>query len=50
MKVGRFLGYRNLYAMLLLDALLVVACFYLAYAFRFEFSIPPNELSAFSRK
>jgi FlaA1/EpsC-like NDP-sugar epimerase len=35
--------------MLLLDALLVVTCFYLAYVFRFEFSIPPNELSAFSR-
>jgi FlaA1/EpsC-like NDP-sugar epimerase len=35
--------------MLLLDALLVVMCFYLAYVFRFEFSIPPNELSAFSR-
>jgi len=48
--VRRFFGYRNLYYMLLLDALLVVACFYLAYAFRFEFSIPPNELSAFSRK
>ena len=49
MKVRRFFGYRNLYAMLLSDALLVVTCFYLAYVFRFEFSIPPNELSAFSR-
>lgn len=35
--------------MLLLDALLVVICFYLAYVFRFEFSIPPNELAAFAR-
>ena len=31
------------------DALLVVMCFYLAYLFRFEFAIPPNELSTFAR-
>jgi len=35
--------------MLLIDALLVVICFYLAYLFRFEFEISPNELAAFAR-
>jgi FlaA1/EpsC-like NDP-sugar epimerase len=35
--------------MLFVDALLVAACFYLAYAFRFEFSIPPKEFSSFSK-
>ena len=34
--------------MLFMDAVLVVACFYLAYLIRFEFSIPGNELSAFA--
>ena len=34
--------------MLLLDAVLVVACFFLAYLFRFEFVIPDKELAAIS--
>ena len=45
----KFSGHGNLYAMLLVDALLVVICFYLAYLFRFEFEISPNELDAFAR-
>ena len=45
----KFTGHGNLYAMLLVDSLLVVICFYLAYLFRFEFEISPNELAAFAR-
>jgi FlaA1/EpsC-like NDP-sugar epimerase len=45
----KFLRHSNLGYMLPLDGLLVVMCFYLAYLFRFEFSIPPNELSTFAK-
>jgi len=34
--------------MLMLDAVLVVACFFSAYLFRFEFAIPEKELATFS--
>ena len=34
--------------MLMLDAVLVVACFFLAYLFRFEFAIPDKELATIS--
>jgi len=44
-----FPGRSNLYYMLLIDALLVVICFYLAYLFRFEFEISPSEFTAFAR-
>ena len=45
----KFSGHSNLYYIVLIDALLVVICFYLAYLFRFEFEISPNELAAFAR-
>lgn len=40
---------QNFYTMVLTDAVLVVVCFYSAYLFRFEFVIPPNELTAFAK-
>ena len=39
---------RNFYYMLMLDSVLVVACFFLAYLFRFEFTIPDEALAAMS--
>jgi FlaA1/EpsC-like NDP-sugar epimerase len=39
----------NLLAMVLLDAVLVLGCFYLAFLIRFEFSIPQKELVYFQR-
>lgn len=40
---------RNFYFILFMDGVLVVACFYLAYLFRFEFSIPEREFTTFIR-
>jgi len=47
--MGNYLGNRNFYFMVLMDALLVVSCFFLAYLFRFEFQIPEKELASFAR-
>jgi FlaA1/EpsC-like NDP-sugar epimerase len=38
----------KIYFMLMVDAVLVVACFFLAYLFRFEFAIPDKELATIS--
>ncbi|MDZ7696539.1 MAG: nucleoside-diphosphate sugar epimerase/dehydratase [Deltaproteobacteria bacterium] len=45
--MNNLVKYSNLWLMLLADTVLVVACFYLAYLFRFEFDIPGRELAIF---
>jgi len=40
---------RHFYYMLLMDAVLVMACFFAAYLFRFEFSIPAKELHTLAK-
>ncbi len=42
-------GYRNFYIILLIDAALVVTCFYLSFLIRFEFSIPDKDWGIFVR-